>query len=812
MDLTMDSNMVQIATDSTLNEIKAKRRNRRIDKKARREQAIINKTVKWDKTIKKNLEYRQRAIKEKKARREKRDRESSRYYNDDGDGDDDNDNDNNNSDDNDDDNGDYTSNAADAAVGGFKKYNIDDDNSSDSSDNDTYDRFDDSGDYAGNADDAGYGDLSVDITEIYDAATLEEFKKYNIDVVKMRKDYIKKKATIDNTYYKLFIFDDNIQYMTTKIKNNKTYQWSALKVPAAYNLKLNQYLTSPKTVSIYYRKNHISSIRDAVDRYPELTRNDREAIALYYKGGVSEYMELNPLHIVENTKDPELLYNYGYDVNIDKFPPALKKFRCDDCKILRLPKLPPSVITIYAQNNKITSIEDLPPRLNDINVSNNRLTGKLILPKTVAICDIAGNKFTSIGRIPLGLNKFDFSNNDISFIRKIPLQMSILNCSHNKLMELPEIINCKNLYSVQCSYNNICILPNEIPNSVEFFTCSHNLIKQLPTIPRNRFREYMEFRLYTKTQENNFKNTYESPLYFNCSHNNISWLDGESISNITQLICSHNNIMEIPDNINFEYNCIPAIRKFGNKFVHLHNNINDFEKYLYDYYMYKKHNANPSDNTLRMRGLYRYNSDDEDADNANEYIRKDGDDTDNYNLLNYANANSAVCINGWASAQRRINQSQQQTVAGNSASNGNVDDADADTSITMEKLKEYRDLERAAHNNYTSIYNIYYNSYKFNDNNDVYNNYENNGKLFSLDISNNPLKYIKYETLQKLKRVYNNSIYIIDKEHYDNYKIYLKNYNTNLRLRIHNTPIMTQFRSFDELFEDCNEYIPAISN
>jgi predicted RND superfamily exporter protein len=132
--------------------------------------------------------------------------------------------------------------------------------------------------------------------------------------------------------------------------------------------------------------------------------------------------------------------------------------------------------------------------------------------------------------------------------------------------------------------------------------------------------------------------------------------------------------------------------------------------------------------------------------------------------------------------------------------------------ITMEKLKEYKDLERAAHNSFTSIYSVYYNSYKFKVNNDVYNNYENNGKLFSLDISNNPLKYIKYETLKKLKRVYNNSIYRIDKEHYDNCKIYLKNYNTNLRLRIHNTPIMKQFRSFDELFEDCNEYIPAISN
>ena len=102
-------------------------------------------------------------------------------------------------------------------------------------------------------------------------------------------------------------------------------------------------------------------------------------------------------------------------------------------------------------------------------------------------------------------NKFNFlkvlsDSNSIKLLKKETkyLQITSLNnsfslnnltnltkliCSNIRLLKFPEITSLKNLKHLDLSFNNITIIPENLPNNIEVIYLEHNQIDFIPTLP-----------------------------------------------------------------------------------------------------------------------------------------------------------------------------------------------------------------------------------------------------------------------------------------------------------------------------------------
>ena len=129
--------------------------------------------------------------------------------------------------------------------------------------------------------------------------------------------------------------------------------------------------------------------------------------------------------------------------------------------------------------------------------------------------------------------------------------VSKIDCSNNNITLLPDNMNFPNLQNFNCSNNNITSLPDNMnfPN-LKKFICSINFLTSLPN-------------------NMNFPNL----QCFYCSNNNITLLpDNMNFPNLQTLYCSRNILDSLPNNMNF-----PNLQKMycsNNRLRFLPNNMN----------------------------------------------------------------------------------------------------------------------------------------------------------------------------------------------------------------------------------------------
>lgn len=103
------------------------------------------------------------------------------------------------------------------------------------------------------------------------------------------------------------------------------------------------------------------------------------------------------------------------------------------------------------------------------------------------------------------------------------INMTALNLENYNLIKLPDICNFNNLIYLNCSYNKLTSLSENLPDLLEYINCKMNNLKELP------------------------KNLPKSLKILDCSYNFISTLPKKLPISLNQLLCSKNNLTEIPE-------------------------------------------------------------------------------------------------------------------------------------------------------------------------------------------------------------------------------------------------------------------------
>jgi Leucine-rich repeat (LRR) protein len=206
-------------------------------------------------------------------------------------------------------------------------------------------------------------------------------------------------------------------------------------------------------------------------------------------------------------------------------------------------KLPDSLIIINCSNNNLTELPPLPTDLMSLNCSYNKLTE---LPESIEDCaylqslSCNNNELTKL-RIPMvfiedfesWINHGDEEDNSLTY----------LNCSYNNLTKLPndlpigdfddgELLNKlpNRLESLVCNNNKLTALPELLPEKLSFLNCSDNELTALPILVNNPLKP----------------NAIMNSLFvFRCNNNRITQLP-ELPNFIKFLNCSNNELTNLP--------------------------------------------------------------------------------------------------------------------------------------------------------------------------------------------------------------------------------------------------------------------------
>lgn len=204
-------------------------------------------------------------------------------------------------------------------------------------------------------------------------------------------------------------------------------------------------------------------------------------------------------------------------------------------------KLPDSLIIINCSNNNLTELPPLPTDLMTLNCSYNKLTE---LPESIEDCSYLqslscnNNELTKL-RVPTVFiedfeswkNHGDEEDNSLTY----------LNCSYNNLTKLPNelpsgidgeiLIKLPNaLESLVCNNNKLTALPELLPEKLSFLNCSDNELTSLPILVNNPLKPNA---------------TMNSLFVFRCNNNRITQLP-ELPNFIKFLNCSNNELTNLP--------------------------------------------------------------------------------------------------------------------------------------------------------------------------------------------------------------------------------------------------------------------------
>lgn len=137
---------------------------------------------------------------------------------------------------------------------------------------------------------------------------------------------------------------------------------------------------------------------------------------------------------------------------------------------------------------------------------------KTRMKRTFDICDYLAN-------LPSDSKDIDVSGKNLTFLPDLSrfTHLNTLNCSHNNLTVLPELPS--HLVSFDCSRNYLTTLP-ELPESVVVLFCFHNNLTRLPILTKNI-------------------------KYLHCYKNDLICLP-ELPEGLIGLDCSHNKLTSLP--------------------------------------------------------------------------------------------------------------------------------------------------------------------------------------------------------------------------------------------------------------------------
>lgn len=117
------------------------------------------------------------------------------------------------------------------------------------------------------------------------------------------------------------------------------------------------------------------------------------------------------------------------------------------------------------------------------------------------------------------------------------INMTAINIENYNLKTLPDLSGFKNLINLNCSFNKLEYLPENLPDSLEFINCQMNNLKELP------------------------KKLPKSLKILKCSYNFITKLPDNLPKSLTVLICVKNQLKELPihfphsiEQVNFKKN------------------------------------------------------------------------------------------------------------------------------------------------------------------------------------------------------------------------------------------------------------------
>ena len=117
---------------------------------------------------------------------------------------------------------------------------------------------------------------------------------------------------------------------------------------------------------------------------------------------------------------------------------------------------------------------------------------------------------------------------------------------YNTFEEIIQLENYNDIKYINCSYNNLTSLSDNLPNSLEFLSCSHNNLTSLPdNLPNS-----LEFLW---CGNNNLTSLSDNLPYslekIWCYDNNLTSLPDNLPNSLIGLSCDNNNLTSLPDNL-----------------------------------------------------------------------------------------------------------------------------------------------------------------------------------------------------------------------------------------------------------------------
>ena len=168
--------------------------------------------------------------------------------------------------------------------------------------------------------------------------------------------------------------------------------------------------------------------------------------------------------------------------------------------------------------------------------------------------------------------------------------ITILNCSYNSLTKLPDNLP-KNLEILVCSNNHLTKLPDNLPMNLAILNCTYNLLKELPAIHQklivlecsnNELEDLPDLPEHLETLDCSNNKLTELPTLpdylskINCSNNKLGKLPNKLPANLELLNCSNNLLTELqnlPENIIHlycSYNTLQVLQNLPKNLSTLH--------------------------------------------------------------------------------------------------------------------------------------------------------------------------------------------------------------------------------------------------
>lgn len=212
--------------------------------------------------------------------------------------------------------------------------------------------------------------------------------------------------------------------------------------------------------------------------------------------------------------EARLVLEHGHDGETRRFmgafPRSLTELTCDfaGSGYLELPDLPPFLERLDISNSRLRTrtLPEIPATLKHLRCAQCNLTHfpNSLSESSLLFMDCQGNQITALPPLPLRLTYLDCSENELVILPALlPAQLTLLSCGNNQITALPPAIplNLRSLgvednplttgtlpplpdtlLSLNCCSANLTSLP-ALPAMLETLYCNDNDLRTLPPLP-----------------------------------------------------------------------------------------------------------------------------------------------------------------------------------------------------------------------------------------------------------------------------------------------------------------------------------------